>query len=62
MQRSKMLLVRNNLYKFGNFHLIALIFYAVLNLYLFLAHINYIKKYIGVDHIGIGGDYNGVSE
>jgi len=25
-------------------------------------HVNYIRNLIGVDHIGIGGDYNGVSE
>ena len=27
-----------------------------------LEHVNHIKDLIGVDHIGIGGDYNGVSE
>ena len=28
----------------------------------FLAHINYIRKLIGPDHIGIGADYEGVDE
>ena len=27
-----------------------------------LEHVNHIRDLIGVDHIGIGGDYNGVSE
>lgn len=28
---------------------------------LFLDHINHIRNLIGVDHVGIGGDYDGVS-
>lgn len=31
------------------------------NLFNFLDHINYIRDLIGPDHIGIGGDYDGVS-
>jgi len=27
---------------------------------MFLDHINYIRNLIGVDHVGIGGDYDGV--
>ena len=29
--------------------------------YLNLAHVNYIRNLIGPEHIGIGGDYNGVT-
>ena len=27
-----------------------------------LDHIEYVRKFIGIDHVGIGGDYDGVSE
>jgi membrane dipeptidase len=28
----------------------------------FLEHINYVKNLIGIDHVGIGADYDGVDE
>ena len=34
----------------------------VFHIYIVLEHVNYIRNLIGVDYIGIGGDYNGVSE
>ena len=30
--------------------------------YIFPEHINHIRQVAGVDHIGLGGDYNGVSK
>jgi len=30
-------------------------------LLIFLAHINHIRNVAGVDHVGLGGDYNGVT-
>lgn len=27
-----------------------------------IEHINYVKNLIGVDHIGLGSDYDGVTE
>lgn len=29
---------------------------------MFIAHINYIRKLVGVDYIGIGSDFNGIPE
>lgn len=30
------------------------------SVFIFSDHINYIRSLIGVDHVGIGADYNGV--
>ena len=32
-----------------------------MSVFFFVAHIEYIRNLIGVDFIGIGGDYDGVS-
>ena len=37
-------------------------FFPFSNLLFFVEHINHIRKVAGVDHIGIGGDFNGVSK
>jgi membrane dipeptidase len=29
---------------------------------IFAAHVNHIRKIAGVDHIGLGGDYNGITQ
>ena len=32
------------------------------NMSYFLEHIDYVKNKIGIDHVGIGGDFDGVDE
>ena len=31
-------------------------------LYVIAAHVNHIRGVAGVDHVGIGGDFNGIEE